>query len=197
MDIFEADKLFLFVAFVVPGFVTYKAYELFSASSKVEDFGTKIVDAVAYSCANYAILSWLIYLVENSLLSKVHPVLYIFFYAFVIFIFPFFSGWLWFKIRMSSFFQENAPHPVLLPWDYVFRKQEACYAVVTMQDGSKIAGYFGSNSFASSYPAQPQIYLEKEWILNSDGGFEREVESSKGVLVLAADIKSIDFLRSS
>ncbi len=193
MDVFETDKLFLFIAFVVPGFITYKTYELISASGNTDDFGTKIVDAIAYSCVNYSILSLPIYSAENSRLAVVHPQLYILFYVFVVFVFPVVLAFWWRKIRLSDFAQRNAPHPTLLPWDFVFSQKKPYFIVITLQNGMPVAGYYGSQSFASSYPAQPQIYLEKEWLLNESGGFDREVEGTVGILVIASEIKTINF----
>ena len=36
------------------------------------------------------------------------------------------------------------------------------------------------------------MYSEKTWVLNEDGGFERERVSSKGIIVLSTDIQSIE-----
>lgn len=82
MDIFEEGKLILFIAFVVPGFIAIKAYELLSPS-KQSDSSKQIIDAVSYSCLNYAILLWPIYLMEISGAKTAHPHLYILFYSFV------------------------------------------------------------------------------------------------------------------
>lgn len=193
LDVFEADKLFLFIAFVVPGFITLKTYELISSSGKVEDFGTKIIDAIAYSCVNYSLLGILIYSVETSRLSNVHPKLYVAFYVFVVLVFPAIIAFIWKKIRLSDFAQKNAPHPTLMPWDYVFSKRIPYYLAITLTNGEKIGGYYGPNSFASGFPSSPQIFMEKEWIINSDGGFDREVDGTIGVIVLSNEIQSISY----
>lgn len=193
LDVFEVDKLFLFIAFVIPGFITYKTYELISSSGRTEDFGTKIIDAIAYSCVNYSLLGLLIYSVETSKLSKAHPGLYVFFYIFVVLVFPVFLAFIWKRIRLSEFIQRNAPHPTLMPWDYVFSQKKPYFLIITLLNGEKIGGYYGPSSFASSFPAKPQIYLEKEWIINSQGGFEREVNNTSGVLILSSEIQSINY----
>ena len=55
VDIWMEDKLLLFILFVVPGFVSVKAYELLFPSEAIAS-KEKLVDAVAYSCVNYALL---------------------------------------------------------------------------------------------------------------------------------------------
>ena len=37
---------------------------------------------------------------------------------------------------------------------------------VILKDGTLIAGKYAGNSFASSAPADEQLYLEETWILN-------------------------------
>lgn len=53
MDIWELNKLILFIAFVVPGFVSLKVYELLLPRAP-RDAPQQVVDAVAYSSINYA-----------------------------------------------------------------------------------------------------------------------------------------------
>lgn len=75
MPIWEIDKLLLFILFVIPGFISIKIYELlFPGQDK--DSSKQIIDAVTYSCINYAILGWLIYSVETSKLNTDCPWFY-------------------------------------------------------------------------------------------------------------------------
>jgi hypothetical protein len=55
MDIFDSNKMLLFVAFFIPGFVSLKAYEVLFLSSPKETV-SQLNDAITYSCLNYAIL---------------------------------------------------------------------------------------------------------------------------------------------
>ena len=55
------------------------------------------------------------------------------------------------------------------PWDYVFSRRQAYWVIVHLRDGRKIGGRFDRKSFASSYPADEQIYIEEVWRLDEDG----------------------------
>ena len=55
---------------------------------------------------------------------------------------------------------------------------------------------YGPNSFASSAPSEEQIYLEEEWILNKDGGFDRKAEQTSGIIILPSEIRSVEFMHS-
>ena len=75
MNIWEQDKLIIFIAFVIPGFISLKAYELFFPAQKTES-SKQIVDAITYSCINYALLYWLILYIENSTLKFTNTFIY-------------------------------------------------------------------------------------------------------------------------
>ncbi|MBU1233295.1 MAG: hypothetical protein KKD01_01265 [Proteobacteria bacterium] len=195
MNIWDESKLIIFIAFVVPGFIAIKAYELLSPS-RYTDSSKQIIDAISYSCLNYAILLWPIYLVETSKLHTSNPHLYILFYIFVMFVFPLFLVFGWKHLRQFEFIQNHVPHPTQKPWDFVFGQRLTYWVTVTLKNGEKIAGMYGPNSFASSAPADEQIYLEEYWLLNKDGGFERPVDQTAGILILSSEIVSVELMNS-
>ncbi|WP_288129850.1 DUF6338 family protein [Microbulbifer sp.] len=196
MNIWELDKLYLFIAFVIPGFISIKAYELL-IPGEAKDSSKQLIDAITYSCLNYALLLWPILGVESGSLSTVHPVLYKIFYLAVLFIFPVLWVLIWKRIRTLEYFQKNAPHPTAKPWDFVFSQRQWYWVIVTLKNGEKIAGKYAGNSFSSSTPAKEQIYLEENWHLNNDGGFDRPRESTAGIIILADEIASVELFKFS
>ena len=84
------------------------------------------------------------------------------------------------------------PHPTLKPWDFVFAQQKPYWIKVTLKNGTTIAGLYADKSFASSTPAQEQIYLEQTWVLNANGGFERAKNDTAGVIILSNEISHIE-----
>ena len=192
MDIWEANKLILFIAFVVPGFVSLKTYELLVTGSPKEA-SQQLIDAVAYSSINYALLLLPIYEIETHNIRASYPSFYIAFYVFVLLIAPISWAWLLKWLRTTQFFQGTIPHPTLKPWDYFFSQRKECWVVATLKDGEKVAGRYADKSFASSTPAAEQLYLEETWVLNEDGGFERPRAESAGVIILSSDIVKVEF----
>lgn len=192
MDIWEANKLLLFIAFVIPGFVSLKTYELlFPSASK--DTDKLLIDAVAYSSINYALLLWPIYEIETHQIREAYPTAYILFYVFVLLVAPISWACVLKKLRTTEFFQKSMPHPTAKPWDFVFSQRKPYWTVVTLKDGNKIAGRYDSASFASSAPAPEQLYLQETWVLNDDGGFERPRNETAGILVLSSEIVTVEF----
>lgn len=191
MDIWEIDKLLLFIAFVIPGFISIKAYQLaFPGAERATS--DQLIDAVAYSSVNYALLIFPIISIESSSLKESCKFLYYLFYVFVLFLAPILWVILWKFLRTRDFFQRNAPHPTAKPWDYVFSQRKPYWIKVTLKDGTVIAGRYAEKSFASSAPAEEQIYLEETWVLNDKGGFERKKNNTAGVIILSSEISHIE-----
>jgi hypothetical protein len=195
MDIWSADKLVLFIAFVVPGFISLKTYELLSSSTPSKEAAPQIVDAIAYSSVNYAILLWPIYEIEFRNVRASSPTWYILFYVFVLLVAPISWAAILRKFRETQLAQRSLPHPTAKPWDYVFSQRKPCWIVVTLKDGKQIAGRFDSRSFASSAPSPEQLYLEETWVLNEAGGLERPRVASAGVLILSTEIATVEMYR--
>ncbi len=192
MDIWETNKLVLFIAFVVPGFVSLKTYELlFTGASK--EASQQLIDAVAYSCINYALLLWPIYEMESNNIRVTYHTAYIIFYVFALLIAPISWACLFKWLRTTQFFQGSLPHPTLKPWEYFFSQRKHYWVIVSLKDGEKIAGRYADKSFASSAPAAEQLYLEETWVLNDEGGFERPRADSAGVMILTSDIVKVEF----
>ncbi len=195
MNIWDENKLALFIAFVVPGFIAIKVYELLSPSRQI-DTSKQVIDAVSYSCLNYAILFWPIVVVESSDLSVSHPQIYALFYMLVLFFAPVLLVIFWKYLRELDWIQKFAPHPTQKPWDFLFGQRHTYWVIVTLKNGEKIGGMYGPKSFASSAPSEEQIYLEEQWILNEDGGFDRKANQTSGIIILSSEIRSVEFMHS-
>lgn len=191
MEIWEADKLVLFIAFVIPGFISIKAYQLFFPGNE-RLTSEQLIDAIAYSSINYALLIFPIIILESGKLKDVHPSLYYLFYIFVLFLAPILWVFIWKFLRTRELFLKNAPHPTIRTWDFLFSQRKKYWMQVFLKDGTSIAGLFSTKSNASSSPAPEQIYLEETWILDENGAFDRKVNNTAGTLILASEISHIE-----
>ncbi|MCX5804055.1 MAG: DUF6338 family protein [Proteobacteria bacterium] len=191
MNIWEIDKLIIFIAFAIPGFISIKVYDLLSPGEWRKS-SKQVIDAVTFSCINYALLSWAIYLVEINNWHTAHQYLYAMFYLLVLFFFPVVWAYCWHRLRSTQLFQKNIPHPTGKPWDYVFSRRKWYWIIVTLKDGTKFAGKYGSESFTSSAPEEEQIYLEETWVVNEHGGFERPREQTAGIIIISSEIAAVE-----
>ncbi|MFU1555307.1 DUF6338 family protein [Aeromonas sp. A04] len=192
LEILELNKLLLFVAFVMPGFIAIKAYELFAVASERKSTSEQLIDAVSYSCINYVIWLPVVYMVESGELKNVHFWLYVIFYFLVLFVSPVLISYLWVTVRVKKL----SLHPIQKPWDYVFSKRQMYWVIVTLKSGEKVGGLYGSESFASSSPAPEQIFLQDSWIINDDKCLERTKDGSAGILILSSEILYLEFYKA-
>ena len=195
MNIWEIDKLQLFLMFVVPGFISIKIYDLIIPGER-RDFSKAIVEAVAYSSINFALLSWLIAFISIGDFYTKHQIIYAILIIIIMFGFPVLWPILFIKITEWKPIASKIYHPIQKPWDWFFRKGEPCWVIVHLKDGRKIGGKYDENSFASSTPAEEQIYLEEIWRLDKKGAFIEPTERSKGMIIFKEQILSVEFFKA-
>lgn len=192
MDIWAIDKLLVFIAFVIPGFIVLKTYGVLAATGH-RDTSQQLIDAATYSCINYAILAFPIFVLESSNAKEVAPYWYFGTWAGFLLLVPIGLAVAFWKLRATELFQKILPHPVGRPWDYFFAQRRQLWAVATLKNGRKIGGLLGSKSFASSHPHPPEIYLEDAWLVNADDGLERMRTDTAGILISGSEISTIEF----
>lgn len=193
MNIWETDKLILFILFVIPGFISMKFYSLFVSPDSYRDSSKQIVDAVTYSCFNYAFAFPFILLFEEIKFGSTHPYLYICFYFFLVLILPIILSFTWHKVRSSPRLKLPLSHPQGKPWDFVFSQQNKTYFIkVTLKDATVIGGFYGEKSFSSSSPNPEQLYLEQSWVISDTGKFERAKNNTAGIIILTNEIAFIE-----
>ncbi len=197
MDIWDQNKLVVFIAFVVPGFISLKIYQLL-CPGPVKDSSQQIVDAVSYSCINYALLLWPIIQIESyPEFKRSYPAWYAAFYVLVVLVAPFCWALVFRKLRETKFVQKSLPHPTARPWDFVFHQKLPYWIVVTLKDKTKIGGLYSWKSFTSNAPEPESIYLEQCWHLDDAGDFIAAKVDTAGILVLASEIATVELTTMS
>ena len=84
-------------------------------------------------------------------------------------------------------------HPVPTAWDYVFSHLTGSWVLVTLADGSTVAGVFSARSFASSEAAERDLFLEQLYKIEDDGPWQ-PVPMNRGVWIRGDAIRAIEFL---
>jgi hypothetical protein len=78
-------------------------------------------------------------------------------------------------------------------WDYFVHQRRSCFMIIHLKDDNMIGGYYGENSYTSTFPNEPSIYLEKAFKINPDGTFGSEIADSFGLVISKEDFKYIEF----
>jgi hypothetical protein len=129
MDIWNVDKLALFLIFFVPGFISMKVYDL-RVPGERRDFSKSLLEAISYSAMNFAALFWLIAIVQTGDFYHNHFILYLLSAFVILFAVP--VCWPFAFLWLSSWrpFGKHFVHPIQKPWDYVFGKHDPFWIIV-------------------------------------------------------------------
>lgn len=84
--------------------------------------------------------------------------------------------------------------PTPTAWDRVFQERGSCFVRLRLRDGVWIGGWYGTRSYATSYPHPAELYLESAWLMRPDGTFHRRIEETGGLYVRAADTDVLEIL---
>ncbi len=194
MDIWQIDKLVLFLVFFIPGFISIKVYDLLIPGER-RDFSKSLLEAIGYSSLNFAALSWLIISIHSGNFDVDHKVWYLISLFLIMFVVPVLWPIIFLKFTSWGPLAKYIVHPIQKPWDYIFNKRESSWVIVHLKDGRKIGGKYHINSFSSSYPSEEQIYLEEVWKLDEKNKFIEPIERSKGIIVLGKEILAVEFFK--
>lgn len=192
MNIWDIDKTLLFLVLVLPGFISIKVYRLIVAT-EYKDFSKSLIETICYSVLNFSLLSWLIILISKDNFVDNHPIVHWISIFLIFIIFPAIWPFCYIKVSELKIFKKNLLSPYKQPWDYVFNKRNSMWVVIHLKDGKTLRGKYATNSFASSFPAERQIYLEELWLPSEKGGFKRKIARTQGVIVSQDEISRIEF----
>ena len=192
------SSIFYTFIFLLPGGIINTVVKSITPVKKISA-GQELLRWLAYSIVNNAIWSWAFILLWENM-SPESVGFWLILVAIVMFT-SFLTGCLLGIILVKDVIRKAAKkiglpieHPVPTAWDYVFSKRDTpCYVIVTVNDGTKHYGYFGTASLASSDEDDRDIYLEyvydldenQEWIPKSN---------RRGMLINSSQISSIEFL---
>ncbi|WP_312560648.1 DUF6338 family protein [Anaerospora sp.] len=187
MNIWEVDKLQLFLSLFIPGFLIIKVYDiLFPNCSR--DFSKAWFDAVAFSSLHYGIAYMFVVMMGYSQVVPTASMVFIW-----IVLLPVVYPVLFLGLVKSGLFHRFFIHPIQRPWDYFFSKGEVYWLLVHLKNGTKIAGKYDRNSFVSSYPELPEILIEEIWVINDKDELVEPIQPKRGAIILNSDISRVEF----
>jgi hypothetical protein len=186
--------LFVFLLIVFPGAVAMHIYRRIAPAKEI-NWHSIITEATFWGTVNAVIVLPLISLPVAILwfCELQLPIISIIIVSFIIlvcaaiFLPIVWVGW----ISKHHIYKRFCVHTIPTAWDYYFIKRKPCFIIIHLKNNNLIGGYYGENSFASSYPEKTSIYLERLIYINADGTFGDPIEDSKGVLL---DSDAFDYL---
>lgn len=65
---------------------------------------------------------------------------------------------------------------------------------IRLKSGFWVGGFYGTGSFASSYPESQDLYLEQAWSLDESGSFSEPIEGSAGLLISRDQMEMLELI---
>jgi len=85
----------------------------------------------------------------------------------------------------------NPVHVIPTAWDWKFGNMTEQWVLVTLKDGTRFAGFCGSESFMSSDPSERDIYIQRVYDVDDDGNWSSPGE--KALLIAADEVQTVEF----
>lgn len=96
------------------------------------------------------------------------------------------------SLLLSDRWTRIDPRPTA--WDAAFADISECFVRVRTRDKTWYAGWFGTNSYASSWPDPKTLYVELAYKVTESGRIEEAVDGSNGAFIDCTDVDYIEFV---
>jgi len=194
------SDVYFVISVLVPGFIYSGVVTAFVPLRANRERDTLLLRYLTATAFNYGICSPLIYLLVVGHIFSAHPARQALCWFFILFMAPVLLATMRAKIIQSDglgwlyrLIGLRAISPIPTGWDWVFSTADPCFVLVTLTDGTEIAGYFGRRSMASSDPERKDIYLETVYKVPKNGRPWVAVPGSLGMHIDGALIAYIEF----
>ncbi len=114
----------------------------------------------------------------------------------IIFVGPILWPYIWTKLLKSKSLKAKFQQPFPTAWDFFFHKRKRVFVLIHLTNGNKIGGYYGPDSYATSYPREGDIYIEKAIKVDQEGRFLEVVSDSCGILIRKDEYELIELFKT-
>jgi len=203
------------LAAVLPGFVyQLSRRRLAGPDPDEQQLGTRLLRAIAASAvfAGFYVVIWgpaLVDVVQDTTYAADHPRAVGLGFLILVVAIPWSVAWVGFALRTSrrwdrvrSNFEawleaHVRPRPSWDPtpsaWDFAFTNRQVGWVRVLTPQGW-VGGWFGPDSFASTYPDPRELFIQVGYAIDDEGTFMDDVTAPQGVYVRCEDVVTVDFL---
>jgi len=188
-------QFLLFAVLIAPGFVARSVYRLLVPSLR-QDATSLTVELATYGMINLALVAWMIPFVLHQGLIQERPAVFALGMTAMLVVIPASLGVVIFVVRRSRWATRWFQHPMPTAWDFLFAQRRALWVLFHLKSGERIGGFFGRESYASSYPTEAEIYVENIWRVDENGRFAENVEGNAGMIIRYADCHMMEFYRA-
>jgi hypothetical protein len=185
---FDWSKLAIVALFALPGFISLRVWSLIFPTSPTA-LKDQLGEAISFGILNAMICAPLFFLFQPSGPLALYC-LAILTLVILPAIWPFPIRWLMLLLQRLNVILITS-HSA---WDDVFLRDNPYFILVHLNDGARVGGYYGPNSFAGLHPNSGELYLEQLWYLDEQGKFTSAVPDSRGLILRPNDYKYVELM---
>jgi hypothetical protein len=178
----NAATIGLFMLVVFPGLISTAVYRLIMPAKGVE-WGNALLQGLFYSTVNFVLTAPLVFPLVIGRDPLQFPVRYSLASVLALLVMPVIWPILLVRIFKSKWVARRVQIPYPTAWDFYFDQREASFVLVHLANGALLGGFWGSRSYAGSFPRDGDIYLEAVYSVDESGHFGAPIEDSRGVLL--------------
>ncbi|MBP2638287.1 MAG: hypothetical protein H6Q72_4194 [Firmicutes bacterium] len=191
VDIFNIDKMTLFIFCFVPGFISWKVWQLLVPGEirKPVDY---FLEVMSYGCINFAVVWWVLAYIKK--IQPYYPGAFIFLIYVLLLVLPILWPIIIKKVIESERFRNKVILPTPKAWDHFFSSRKACFVLIHLKNGKLVGGlYLSEKSYTSSFPNTEDLYLEEVWRVDNNGAFLNKVEGTYGLWISKENFDYLEF----
>jgi hypothetical protein len=190
-DLLSNEKLILLFVFVFPGLVSMHVYRLIMPARSI-DWSSAILEGVFYSIINFCLtLPILIGITWNNF-PRTHPFWFAIGLMSVLIVFPIIWPRAWTALIRNKTLMKGLQMPHPTAWDWFFDSHRPVFMLIHLRSGKKIGAYYGTGSFASSYPLDGDLYVRAVYELDANLHFKSPIPYTRGLLVRKDEYSHIE-----
>ena len=175
--------------FVLPGYLSCTMWRLFfpGRTTRVSDH---LISIVVFGLANYILVGWWLLSISHTIRQFWQVIVFIIVFIIAPLVWPYIVR----TLVNITWVSKRIVHPTPKAWDYFFGRHVECFVLVRLKSGPLLGGVMSSESFASSYPSDEDLYLEQVWRITQSGEFMNPLPDSRGALVSRSECEYIQFI---
>jgi hypothetical protein len=196
----NVPQLLILLGFVIPGSV-YQAVRsrLLGPMPDEQDVTNKILRAIGFSAALnafYVVLfgPWLLDLARQA---PANPRMVGFAALGLMIALPALLALVDYQRLRQGWTLRTSYDPTPSAWDFMFQDREPCFVRVRTPSGQWVGGWFGPESYASSFPQPRDLFIQSAYLMNPDGAFGSRQDGTLGIYVRCAEADVIEFLATA
>jgi len=191
MQMLDTPVLLLFLVF--PGLVSMQVYRMIMPAYRIE-WKSAILEGLFYGVINLVLLSPLVYWLMSTGAAEANAIMLWAAAAVVFVIAPIVWPLAFVFLVKRPLLRRYVQLPYPSAWDFFFDRRADCFVLIHLKNGQMIGGYYGPNSYATSFPDHGDIYLEAVYRVDATGTFVEPIESTEGLLISRDGYSYIELL---